>query len=1356
MATPNSQISSIGLSDVNVELSFPANTLRAFNDQIFRNLAGVKSKTVDKSEISLRDVSGKAAFDGVIYPSSNVMADFGTLNPSSRLDIVSDMYNPDITWTYNIVSGWQDVTLTFLDSNKKSANLRLHTNQIGVAQANVEVTASLSYGGHFIGSQTMYVDLQGTIYDPALVVSGNTNVISQGYVAQTAFTSLEATSNVANGEIRFTVDPGQGASISGNRITFVASTNVPGNDNTQTYSLKTEVVYKGNVVATDTRTVVVRATYLQADFTYTAESSANNQFANTGPVTSSVLLSANHNIAGANLSWSAVKVSGDTATFSVANNLASANLSLSTGTYGALKSIYDVTATLQYSNGYVLNQKTKRITLRSVAYGLNFSPASDTQSQGFAAQTAVATATASWQAGDFTWAYQKSSGDDLTFTPAISPTSKNASLRMVLNAPNFGDQKSASYLIGGKITFDGVDVTSTNSLTNIQAIYSPYSFVVSGPSVNTQIGAAPVTSTIQLDTSSNIAGYSVSFHVDNLAISNTTNASSIVLSHTDSVANAQYANVTIQLYDQYGRFVTQSIRNVALRVYDPKLTFSGSNNVSVSGYAGSQIATAAISATVAPGSNGFYLTPVKVSGNDLQIVNYTGNTVQDRVDISVTANAGTVGTLSGTYRINGTVTYFDKTYVASEDITVTATLINPNYTLTGISENNSSNIPPVSANVGVSSAFTVPGGYINWTYALNSGAVNSVVKSDNSGYVLSINRTAAGSTNTSVTITGNLYDSNNEFIASLSRTVNSSATVALPNLLLSGLTTSNVSNVYSATASVTLNASSDPLGVTYQFSTTKVSGSTASISTGASSISLSLTTQGSGTQSSVYDVTCTVYYGSTPLQSVTRRVYLTATAVLPTVNLSYSNSIIGSYNYPVVANTIVTASSSEAGYVTWSSSLVGGSALSVVSNTSVLSAAATASAIGAIDGTYDVTANFYSPGGIYLTSRTVRIRTRAERYDPQFQLNYVNGTTVSQYGWEENITAQGNMLASTVVPGTVSYVFSATKVSGANATFASSGAGASLTLTNSRTLDGVNAKSAVYDITCTLRYNNQTIGGPVTRRLTVQTVPYYLNITALPSSSVTVSDDIAAINVVASTNHPGFSTTPMTWTYTQTTTSSRLPLISTSSVNGGSNNSLNFSLTPPPYIGLTQVSYSVAANFYANGATRTSAPLGITLSAYSTTASISCVEAFMYLTKRKQAVDMLVDKSGLMDVWTPEEGHSKEEVRVVGKCVSEPCVSIYTESGAELICSATTPFNLRGATSDLQEGMWKYAADMFDEYVLVDDNGDVRWEKVVSVKSVGIRMVVPMDFGGKSFAAGTQPNKRIYSHNMAKIQTYLL
>lgn len=93
------------------------------------------------------------------------------------------------------------------------------------------------------------------------------------------------------------------------------------------------------------------------------------------------------------------------------------------------------------------------------------------------------------------------------------------------------------------------------------------------------------------------------------------------------------------------------------------------------------------------------------------------------------------------------------------------------------------------------------------------------------------------------------------------------------------------------------------------------------------------------------------------------------------------------------------------------------------------------------------------------------------------------------------------------------------------------------------------------------------------------------------------------------------------------------------------------------------------------------------------------------------------------------------------------CVRIVTEGGASLIVSARTQFNLPGALEDLEEGHWRHAADMLGELVLVENDEGQRWEVVTRVDDVGSMEVIPLGFGGRTFAAGEKKGLRIYSHN---------
>jgi hypothetical protein len=119
--------------------------------------------------------------------------------------------------------------------------------------------------------------------------------------------------------------------------------------------------------------------------------------------------------------------------------------------------------------------------------------------------------------------------------------------------------------------------------------------------------------------------------------------------------------------------------------------------------------------------------------------------------------------------------------------------------------------------------------------------------------------------------------------------------------------------------------------------------------------------------------------------------------------------------------------------------------------------------------------------------------------------------------------------------------------------------------------------------------------------------------------------------------------------------------------------------------------------------------------------------------------------------YDPAEGFKEWPVEKVAKPTTAFCVRITTESGAVLRCSRMTPFNLRSAKSDMEEGHWRFAHQMQGQEVIVESNGKRRWEKVLTVENIGEQMVAPISFGGRSFAAGDDPTNLIYSHNKAKV-----
>jgi hypothetical protein len=142
-----------------------------------------------------------------------------------------------------------------------------------------------------------------------------------------------------------------------------------------------------------------------------------------------------------------------------------------------------------------------------------------------------------------------------------------------------------------------------------------------------------------------------------------------------------------------------------------------------------------------------------------------------------------------------------------------------------------------------------------------------------------------------------------------------------------------------------------------------------------------------------------------------------------------------------------------------------------------------------------------------------------------------------------------------------------------------------------------------------------------------------------------------------------------------------------------------------------------------------------------------CVVVESWLNNETRAAE--VGTGFFADTWKPGDmGVVKREVEKIGEPKLNACVLIETVSGIQLMCSVDTPFNLKHATSDLQDGEWKWAPEMLDEEVMVDDDGEIRWEKVSAIYHVGEKLVVPLAFHDSSFAAGILSNRRIFSHNL--------
>ncbi len=92
-----------------------------------------------------------------------------------------------------------------------------------------------------------------------------------------------------------------------------------------------------------------------------------------------------------------------------------------------------------------------------------------------------------------------------------------------------------------------------------------------------------------------------------------------------------------------------------------------------------------------------------------------------------------------------------------------------------------------------------------------------------------------------------------------------------------------------------------------------------------------------------------------------------------------------------------------------------------------------------------------------------------------------------------------------------------------------------------------------------------------------------------------------------------------------------------------------------------------------------------------------------------------------------------------------PCVRLVAQNGAAKVVSYKTPF-------DLPNGEHRIAVEMLGQLVWTDlGHGTVphMW-RIWRIEDAGLRDVMHIDLGGRTFAAGESARRRIYSHNMSK------
>jgi hypothetical protein len=132
-----------------------------------------------------------------------------------------------------------------------------------------------------------------------------------------------------------------------------------------------------------------------------------------------------------------------------------------------------------------------------------------------------------------------------------------------------------------------------------------------------------------------------------------------------------------------------------------------------------------------------------------------------------------------------------------------------------------------------------------------------------------------------------------------------------------------------------------------------------------------------------------------------------------------------------------------------------------------------------------------------------------------------------------------------------------------------------------------------------------------------------------------------------------------------------------------------------------------------------------------------CVELSMYLTEAMKASEA---RQGLMVdgiAFHPDRVEPQEITEV--EYSQQVCYLLRTESDIEVVLSDSCPMPLRN-------GGYLKVPRMKGQEVLVDDDGDIRWEVVKDLELLGMRTVVNVKMSYQCYLAGKDPKRRVATH----------
>ncbi len=716
MTTPTTPANALDVSDIRDEIN-PGDGSGIQQDvganTVVRQLTGSSAKSRQGTEILFSDLSNKIGFSE-IYTTSTTntqggIAVAGTpISAELTLQANSDMFDPLLTWTYSIDSGSDGVTasdITITKTNSKTAVIKL-SSLSGTKVANLTVTGIMTVGGHTVNTCTKNVKLTVNAVNTAFQVIATPAFVvnSTGVTAQTAFVTVTATSNASltgttyrftpkylsgTGEITPTftyagVLPGVGDSVS-----FGVSAPTP-STNTVVYSVLTEMINDGKVVASNTSTVDIKAQFIDRQITsLTPAALSNNQFSNSTSQYATIDITAVHNSIAPDFPQGTITFTLETTGDTVTQQTISSNTSTKVERislyhnkdadgFGFKKASVVVVATLRSPTNIIMDQKRSApIILRAGTYGLTITPPPSNTQSGYSAQTATSSGTATWGAGTFKWISitrsnpgPKSETDDL-------PTSSTVNIRATtLSGKNkpAAVVNTATFELVGQLTYDGVEVkTETIRDVLLKAESLPYTYSISASATsNIQFEALSGTTASLVVTGTTSVG-TITWSRDNATTglsTNSTAANVFVTSQATGTSNNQTTMVTGALYDPSARLIeTQSIQNLNIDATTSKLEILGAN-VAITSDKKTELATGIFDSLAAQGTHSLQFPPAKVSGADLVV------TQESPTKIAIVATA-TQSSKSGVYRIIAQSVYRDITRTVTKDVSVSVSALAP-------------------------------------------------------------------------------------------------------------------------------------------------------------------------------------------------------------------------------------------------------------------------------------------------------------------------------------------------------------------------------------------------------------------------------------------------------------------------------------------------------------------------------------------------------------------------------------------------------------------------------------------------------------------------------------------------------